>query len=63
MEKTYTDLLIKKSKQPKKKKKQDVVKKLKKRLHQPLIKGGRRTSLGGGRVRVSSSAGIKGFFK
>lgn len=37
--------------------------KVRKRLNQPLIKGGRRTSLGGGRVRVSTSAGIRGFFK
>ena len=37
--------------------------KVRKKLRKPLIKGSKKTSLGGGRVRVSSSAGIKGFFK
>ena len=37
--------------------------KLRKRLNEPLIKGGKRTSLGGGRVRVSAASGIKGFFR
>jgi len=54
MEKTYTDKLIEQSKRLKKRKKLNALKKLKKRLNQPLLKGG---------VRVSSEAGIRGFFR
>ena len=68
MGKTYTDYLIKQSKKPKVKKQpvpkyKKVIVKVKKRLNQPLIKGGRGTSLGGGKVRVSSKSFIRGILK
>ena len=43
-------------------KKVTLKKKLVKRLRKPLLKKGKKTSLGGGNVKVSTEAGIKGFF-